>query len=292
MKLIEWGFRKNKFSSHGRLTKKSSTTLRQSTPASPREGTSAPRENLALPSRSLEQEDDLQKAHTQQINEAFTQPVIDANWKFLTSRTDKESLEILTRTNTWYTRRFALEILLISWKSGTEYMACAYTLLHHKVCCESILYYLVPDHPTSVPRQTIFDLMEAKVPPYQQASLMKNILKANMYTRSFCDYNHPLWAPIWRAACDSQKWKDAIYHLAELEYSKPLFNAAFAVIAERYLRQHQVNIGKPTGLEVFPIWDHNQYLRILSDCRKYQVEIDSSWYFCLLDILDAGQLQG
>jgi hypothetical protein len=203
-------------------------------------------------------------------------PIVNSSLMFFASRTDSQNLYLLAKYTNMIPR--AVEILLRNWKAGGDYMQYALRFLKDSSYCATLLS--VNWTRWTHRDETLFDLIEIYVPEEEQAALTKAVLKADLMFRHPLERLHAAWASTWRIALQKEEWKVAIEHLLKLrtfEVSHALLNCALEVVTEEFLRRNKATLENWKGdEEPFPEQTRRQYMDILQDCRKMQINVDSS----------------
>jgi hypothetical protein len=228
-------------------------------------------------------------------------PLVDPSFRFSRTRTENESLEMLA--NSPELAEQAFEILLINWNPGIDYMQYAMSFLEEQTYCSSILttnsIQTNRSHGTS-----LFDLIDQNVPKTQRKILTKAFLRADLATQTDLPGSGQLlpWAEIWRKASKSSNWESGRLCLMEFKtgLSPDIHECALMVVAEYFLGQHKAQIEnwrtkrgqqRDTAANILETWRYpeehrNHYLAILNDCRHRRLDLDSSWYMYLLEIIE------
>lgn len=227
-------------------------------------------------------------------------PLVDSSFRFSPTRTENESLQMLATSPEL--AEHALEILLVNWSPCVDYMQYAMSFLEERTYCSSIL------KSTSIqPRQpfgkSLFEFVEQNVPKNQRRILAEALLRADLATQPDLAHSGQLlpWAETWRKASQNSDWESARLCLMDFkaEFSAEVRECALKAVAEHLLGRHKAQIEiwqtrrgeqRHTAAYILEKWkypeeDRNKYLAILNDCRHRNLDLHSSWYMYLLEII-------
>ena len=179
---------------------------------------------------------------------------------------------------------YALEILLIKWQPGGEYMKEFTPFLQRPEYCKCIM-----EPKTRV--GNLFKLVMDNVPPAEQFPVTKALLEAAVGVSRNISLESPGWAKVWRAACDEEEWQTAKRHLDSVDLvslgaGKLFRDCALVVTAERLLGRYMTRLESfraHTGpLSAFEAVEaescRRNYMGILKSFYPTKLDVNPSWY--------------
>lgn len=203
--------------------------------------------------------------------------------------------DLLGRIKGPYAYRHALEILLVKWQPGGQYMRAALDFLQESRYCMRI----TEDPPTP----NLFVLAERNVPSQERFALMKAFLEADLAFDSDGFFVHsdaiPSWVKPWRLAVKGTDWNEAkrsLWHpdLKDQFPEETTFRCFLVIIAERmldrtknrleYLRTRQSPLSSSDSNDAERC--RRQYIGILKEACKFEFELNPSVYKYAVQILD------
>ncbi|KAH7327339.1 hypothetical protein BKA65DRAFT_66078 [Rhexocercosporidium sp. MPI-PUGE-AT-0058] len=214
-------------------------------------------------------------------------PLINSSLMFFSTRTDTESLRLLSMSADLAPR--ALEILLRNWEPGGEFFKSAIRFLQQSHYCQTIVG--VNWTRWSHSDETLFDLVDENVLEDEQPQLFVALLTADMrFGHELAQRNAP-WAVSWRSASQQRDWGRAKNYMAAMGVHHLLWQCAFVVIAKSFLERNNSRIrGWVEGIP-FPEGSYRQNYDILDDCREYNLGTDAWSYAHLWGCMDEKQLR-
>lgn len=186
-----------------------------------------------------------------------------------------------------YKYRHALEILLVKWQPGGQYLKAAQDFLQDSRACMGI----TEDPPTP----NLFQLAESNVPSVERSVLIKALLEADLsldsdifFFRQRCVH---LWVKRWRLAAKETEWNEAkksLYHtdIVSQGAGETFGNCALVVIAERLLKSNQERLedfrGRAVPLSAADLLDaercRRRFMDILNDFYATALKLHPSFY--------------
>jgi len=181
----------------------------------------------------------------------------------------------------------ALNILLVKWQAGGEYLEKALSLLAKPEYCQTIMQ----------PMQcgtNIFGLIYSRVPREERYSLIKAVLEADMSIQHAYDElgpDFPEWLKQWRQICkycNRADWKSAFRELSQPILLPPRAGddfklAVIALVFDRHL-EYRKNLLKCYGISSSTHW-REQYLQVLNHAKGSELDAHPSLYKHLLEVI-------
>ncbi|KAH6720948.1 Clr5 domain-containing protein [Leptodontidium sp. MPI-SDFR-AT-0119] len=214
-------------------------------------------------------------------------PLINSSLMFFSTRTDTESLRLLSISAELAPR--ALEILLRNWEPGGEFFKSAIRFLQQSNYCQTIVgvNWTRWNHRD----ETLFDLVDENVLEDEQPQLFVALFTADLkFGHELAQLNAP-WATSWRSASQQRDWGRAKDYLAAMGVHHLLWQCAFVVIAKGFLERNNSRIRGWVKGTPFPEGSHRQNYAILDDCREFSLGTDSWSYAHLWGCMDEEQLR-